>query len=293
MRSGRRAVILATVLLSGCFGGPDIKTTRVMDNFKQETKDRVVVDRNYEVGQRYRVLPGQVMIRNKLYTMAAESAGGFRAPFNFAMIGDGIRLDIAEGTAFRVSDRILVSGRLASMIPLGAPPANAPDIQAIFANDNGTLVPAVLRAGKVAPFAVFEVQPKNAQLLPVTQESVKTSAGYVNYDLVYNGNAKGPPPGCTPAAATPAAPVPTAQAPKGSAPVPCTDILQLDLTLMQYDAVNPDAVARATRTYYAVRNNLLEVPGLKVTIHEATAASVVYEVTKDDNAYKKTDPKFK
>lgn len=262
-------------MLSGCFGGPDIKTTRVMDNFKEETKDRVVVDRNYQVGQRYRVLPGQVMIRNKLYTMTAEGAGAYRAGYNLAMVGDGVRLDIAEGTAFRVSDRILVNGKLANMIPLGAPPANAPDIQAIFANDNGTLVPAVLRAGKVAPFKVFEVQPKTAQLLPVTQESVKTSAGYVNYDLVYNSNAKGPAPGCVPA------------------PNPCPDILQLDLTLMQYDPASPDTVARATRNYYPVRNNLLEVPGLKVTIHEASAASVVYEVTKDDNAYKKTDPKFK
>lgn len=269
-------------MLSGCFGGPDIQTTRVMDNFKQETKDRVVVDRNYQVGQRYRVLPGQVMIRNKLYTMTAEGAGAYRAGFAIAMIGDGVRLDIAEGTAFRVSDRILVNGKLANMIPLGAPPPSAPDIQAIFANDNGTLVPAVLRAGKVAPFKAFEVQPKTAQLLPVTQESVKTSAGYVNYDLVYNGNAKGPPPGCTRP--------PTW---KPGAPDPCADILQLDLTLMQYDVANPEAVARATRNYYPVRANLLEVPGLKVTIHEASATSVVYEVTKDDNAYKKTDPKFK
>lgn len=275
MRPWRPAAILATVLLGGCFGGPDIKTTRVMDNFKQETKDRVVVDRNYEVGQRYRVTPGQVMIRNKLYTMAAEGAGGFRAGFAIAMIGDGLRLDIAEGTAFRVSDRILVNGKLANMIPLASPPASAPDIQAIFANDNGTLVPAVLRGGKVAPFKVFEVQPKTAQLLPVTQESVKTSAGYVNYDLIYNANAKGPVAGCTPV------------------PKPCPDVLQLDLTLMQYDAANPEAVARATRNYYPVRNNLLEVPGLRITIHEATAASVVYEVVKDDNAYKKTDPKFK
>ena len=86
MRPWRPAAILATVLLGGCFGGPDIKTTRVMDNFKQETKDRVVVDRNYEVGQRYRVTPGQVMIRNKLYTMAAEGAGGFRAGFAIAMM---------------------------------------------------------------------------------------------------------------------------------------------------------------------------------------------------------------
>lgn len=282
MRSGRRAIILATVLLSGCFGGPDIQTSRVMDNFKKETKDRVVVDRNYQVGQRYRVLPGQVMIRNKLYTMTAEGAGGYRAGYNLAMVGDGVRLDIAEGTAFRVSDRILVNGKLANMIPLGVPPPTAPDIQAIFANDNGTLVPAVLRAGKVTSFTQFEVQPKTAQLLPVVQESVKTSAGYINYDLVYNGNAKGPPPGCTrPPTWTP------------GAPDPCADIVQLDLTLMQYDVANPEAVARATRTYYPVRANVLAVPGLKVTIHEASATSVVYEVTKDDNAYKKTDPKFK
>lgn len=282
MRYGRRAAILATVLLSGCFGGPGIQTARVMDNFKDQTKDRIVADRNYQVGQRYRVTPGQVMIRNKLYTVTSEGAGGFRAPFNFAIVGDGTRLDIAEGTAFRVSDRIMVGGKLASLIPLGAPPANAPDIQGIFANDNGTLLPAVLRAGKVAPFVQFEVQPKNAQLLPIVQESVKTSAGYVNYDLIYNANAKGPPQGCT--------------RPAGWAPPaadPCAEILHLDLTLMQYDSANPEAVARATRNYYPVRANQLEVPGLKIAIHEATATSVVYEVTKDDNAYKKTDPKFK
>ena len=284
MRYGRCAAVLATVLLSGCFGGPDIKTDRVMDNFKETTKDRVVVDRNYQVGQRYRVLPGQVMIRNKLYTMTAEGAGGYRAPYNFAMIGDGVRLDVAEGTAFRVSDRILVSGKLANLIALGAPPANAPDIQAIFVNDNGTLVPAVLRAGKVAPFAQFEVQPKNAQLLPIVQESVKTSAGYVNYDLVYNGAESRPLQGCVPPRAPGQAP-PPANAPPP--PTNCGDAVHLDLTLMQYDTANPDAVARATRNYYPVRNNQLEVPGLKVAIHEVTTASVVYEVTKDDNAYKK------
>ncbi|MCC6470026.1 MAG: hypothetical protein IT563_17010, partial [Alphaproteobacteria bacterium] len=53
------AVALTTVGLGGCFASaPEIKTDQVMDNFKKDTRDRVVVDRNYEVGQRYRVLPG-------------------------------------------------------------------------------------------------------------------------------------------------------------------------------------------------------------------------------------------
>ena len=53
------------------------------------------------------------------------------------------------------------------------------------------------------------------------------------------------------------------------------------------NALNPEAVAKASRDFYPVRNTFLEVPGLRIRIHEATGASVVYEVTKDDNAYKK------
>lgn len=283
MRLVRLGAILAALLLGGCFSsGPELQTARVMDNFKAQTKDRIVVDRNYEVGQRYRVQPGQVMIRNKLYTMAAEGAGGYRAPVNITAIGDGQRLDIAEGTQFRVSDRILVQGKLANLIPLGAAPPNMPDLQAIFANDNGTLVPATLRAGKVVAFTAFEVQPKGAQLLPITQESVKTSAGYVNYDLIYNGNETRPLLGCTPQR------IPGQNAPaKTPAKDDCGSAPHLDLTLIQYDAVNPEAVGKATRDYYPVRNNILEVPGLRIHIHEVTSTSVVYEVTKDDNAYKK------
>lgn len=282
MRNVRHGAILAALLLGGCFGSAqELQTQRVMDNFKAQNKDRIVVDRNYEVGQRYRVQVGQVMIRNKLYTLSQESAGGYRAPVAITMIGDGERLDIAEGTQFRVSDRILVQGKLANLIPLGAAPPNMPDLQAIFANDNGTLVPATLRGGRVAPFAVFEVQPKNAQLVPVTQESVKTSAGYINYDLIYNGNETRQPVGCTPQR------LPGQAAPKAPAKDECAATLHLDLTLIQYETLNPEAVAKASRDFYPVRNTFLEVPGLRIRIHEATGASVVYEVTKDDNAYKK------
>jgi hypothetical protein len=246
-----------------------------------------VVDRNYEVGQRYRVTPGQVMIRNKLYTMAAEGTGAYRAPFNLVATGDGARIEIPEGAQFRVSDRVLVGGRLANLIALPAAPAGAPDIQAIFANDNGVLVPASLRGGKVVPFTLFEVVPKTGQLLPIVQESVKTSAGYVNYDVIYHGNETRKLEGCAaprvpgqkaPANAPTAATAPAADC--GSAP-------HLDLSLLQYDRVNPDVVASGARRFYPVRNNLLELPGLRVTIHEATATHVIYEVTKDDNAYKK------
>ncbi|MCC6470517.1 MAG: hypothetical protein IT563_19525, partial [Alphaproteobacteria bacterium] len=263
-----------------------IKTDQVMDNFKKDTRDRVVVDRNYEVGQRYRVLPGQVMIRNKLYVMTAEGTGAFRAPVNMVAIGDGARIEIPEGAQFRVSDRVLVSGRLASLIALPAPPPGAPDIQAIFANDGGLLVPASLRAGKVVPFTAFEVQPKNAQLLPIVQESVKTSAGYVNYDVIYHGNEVRKLESCTPPRAS-GVKAPPASAASAAPVVECGTAPHLDLSLLQYDRVNPDVVASGSRRFYPVRNNQLELPGLKITIHEATPASVVYEVTKDDNAYKK------
>ncbi|MCC7048476.1 MAG: hypothetical protein IT562_17300, partial [Alphaproteobacteria bacterium] len=261
-----------------------IKTDQVMDNFKKDTRDRVVVDRNYEVGQRYRVLPGQVMIRNKLYVMTAEGTGAFRAPVNLVAIGDGVRIEIPEGAQFRVSDRVLVNGRLAGLIALPAPPPGAPDIQAIFASDSGLLVPASLRGGKVAPFTAFEVQPKNAQLLPIVQESVKTRAGYVNYDVIYHGNEVRQLESCTPTRA------PGTKPPAAGAPAPATECgtaPHLDLSVLQYDRVNPDVVASGSRRFYPVRNSQLELPGLKVTIHEATAAHVVYEVTKDDNAYKK------
>lgn len=281
------AAMTTTVLLGGCWGsGPELKTTRVMDNFKQETRDRLVVDRNYEVGQRYRVLPGQVMIRNKLYTLAAEGTGGFRAPFNLVATGDGVRIEIPEGTQFRVSDRLLVNGRLASLIALPAPPPGAPDIQAIFASDSGMLVPASLRGGKVVSFTVFDVAPKNGQLLPIVQESVKTSAGYVNYDVVYNANAVRPLEGCTPPRA-PGTPPPPPTAPSQAPAANCGSALHLDLSLLQYDRANPEAVSTATRRFYPVRNNMLELPGLRVQVHEATATHVVYEVVKDDNAYKK------
>jgi len=189
-------------------------------------------------------------------------------------------LDVAEGTQFRVSDRILVNGKLANLIPLGGPPPSAPDVQAIFAQNDGQLVPAVLRAGKVATFTTFEVEPKNAQLLPITRESVKTSAGYVNYDLVYNANSTHQPEGCTPMR------VPNQPVPK-TPPTECGPILHLDLTLMQYDSANPEAVGRVTRQFYPVRKKMLEVPGLQIVVHEATPAYVIYEVTKDDNAFKK------
>jgi hypothetical protein len=281
------AMAVATVLLAGCFGsGSDIKTDRVMANFKQETRDRIVVDRNYEVGQRYRVLPGQVMIRNKLYTLAAEGTGGYRAPVNLVATGDGARIEIPEGTQFRVSDRVLVNGRLANLIALPAPPPGAADIQAIFANDNGMLVPASLRGGKVVPFARFEVVPKNGQLLPIVQESVKTSAGYMNYDVVYHGNEVRKLEACAPAR-NPGQPPPPPSAPSKAPAADCGTAPHLDLSLVQYDRVNPDAVASTSRRFYPVRNGQLELPGLKVTIHEQTQAFVIYEVTKDDYAYVK------
>lgn len=277
----------ATVLLGGCFGSlPDIKTDRVMANFRQETRERIVVDRNYEIGQRYRVLPGQVMIRNKLYTLAAEGTGGYRAPVGMVAVGDGVRIEIPEGAQFRVSDRVLVSGRLANLIALPAPPAGAPDIQAIFANDAGALLPASLRGGKVVSFARFEVTPKNAQLLPIVQESVKTSAGYMNYDVVYHANEVRRLESCAPPR-NPGQHPPAPSAPSGAPAADCGTAPHLDLSLVQYDRANPDAVASTARRFYPVRNGQLELPGLKITVHETTPAFVIYEVTKDDYAYVK------
>ncbi len=276
------AMAMATVMLSGCLGsGPDIKTQRVMDNFKKDKQERIVVDRNYQVGQRFRVEPGQVMIRNKLYTLVNENAGAYRAEMPIGFIGDGQRIDIAEGTQFRVADRMLVNGRLANLMALPAPPPAAPDVNAIFANEDGFLAPAVLRGGKLVTFAEFTVMPEKAKLSPVLRESVKTSAGYVNYDVIYHGNVEQPYKDCKPLRA------PGSAKTKAAAPANCGSGLHLDLSLVQYDPLQLDRIKSHTRSLYPVLNKELQIPGLKVTIHEATPVHVVFEVTKDDNAYAK------
>jgi len=276
---------LATALLSGCLGsGPDIKTQRVMDNFKKDKQERIVVDRNYQVGQRFRVEPGQVMIRNKLYTLAFENAGGYRAEMPIAFTGDGLRVDIAEGTQFHVADRMLVNGRLANLIALPGPPATAPDVNAIFANADGFLAPAVLRGGKLVTFTEFKVLPEKGKLSPILRESVKTSSGYVNYDVIYHGNAEQPYQDCRPQR-TPGSVATAAQmAPPAGG---CGSGLHLDLSILQYDPLQLDRIKSNSRSLYPVMGQQLQIPGLKVTIHEATQAQVVFEVTKDDNAYTK------
>jgi hypothetical protein len=274
----------AAALLSACLGNaPDVKTSSVMDNFKKARQERLVADRNYKVGERYRIQTGQVMIRNKLYTVVPESTGAYRSELAIALVGDGQRLDIPAGLAFKTADRQLVNGKLANLVPLPQPLQGAPDVSALFVNDDGTFAPAVMRAGRVAGFAKFDVQPDKAQLTPDVVESVKTSAGYVNYEVVYNSTgvfsyvncaaprapgAKPPPPALTPP-------------PEGS----CGSGPHLDLTVVEYDRLQLDRASSANRAWYPVRAGMLDLPGLKVRIHEVTPVHVVYEVTKDDNAY--------
>ncbi|MGQ0674660.1 MAG: hypothetical protein ACT4N4_01005 [Rhodospirillales bacterium] len=181
----RAAAPAAAILLSGCFGNaPDVKTSSVMDNFKKQRQERIVADRNYKLGERYRAQTGAVMIRNKLYTVVQEGAGGYRSELAMALVGDGFRLEIPAGLSLKTADRQLVNGRLANLVPLPQPPASAPDLTALFVNDDGTLAPAVMRGGRIVTFAKFAVAPEKAQLTPEAAESVKTSAGYVNYEVI-------------------------------------------------------------------------------------------------------------
>ena len=286
MASSNAALLAAMVLLSGClgFGGdaPDIKTQNIMANFKKGPQERIVSDRNYTVGQRFRVQPGEVMIRNKLYTLAPENAGAYRAELALALTGDGLRLDIPEGAQFRVADRILVGGKLANLLPLPQPPSAAPDVTAIFANDDGTLVPAVYRAGRAAPLAKFAVAPDKARLTPEYKESVKTSAGYTNYEVIYNSNGVFSYVDCEPqrAVGDKSKPAPKERTKEcGSGP-------HLDLTVVQYDRSQLDRASAANRAWYPVHGSELTLPGLKVTVHDVTARSIVVEVTRDDNTYK-------
>lgn len=280
----RTAAFAAAILVSGCFGeAPDIKTKSIMENFKKQRQERIVADRNYKVGERYRVRPGEVMIRNKLYTLVQESAGGYRSELSMALVGDGFRLEIPAGLSFRIADRQLVNGRLANLVPLPQPPANASDVAALFVNDDGTLAPAILRGGRVVTFAKFEVAPEKARLTPETAESVKTSAGYVNYEVLYNSNGVFTYINCTP----PRAPgtKPPATKPEPQAEGACGSGPHLDLTVVQYDSKQLDRASKANRAWYPVRGSSLELPGLLITMHEITATHVVFEVTKDDYAY--------
>jgi hypothetical protein len=280
----RAAALAAALPVSGCFGdAPDIKTKSVMENFKKQRQERIVADRNYKVGERYRVRPGEVMIRNKLYTLVQEGAGGYRSELNMAFVGDGFRLEIPAGLSFRTADRQLVNGRLANLVPLPQPPANVPDLTALFVNDDGTLAPAVLRGGRIVTFAKFEVVPDKAQLTPETTESVKTSAGYVNYEVVYNNNGVFTYINCTP----PRAPgsKPPATKPPPPAEGACGSGPHLDLTVVEYDRLQLDRASKANRAWYPVRERSLDLPGLKITMHEIAATHVVFEVAKDDYAY--------
>lgn len=278
------AFLAAAVALSGCFGSgaSEIKTQNVMANFKKGPAERIVADRNYTVGQRFRVQPGEVMIRNKLYTLAPESTGAYRAELGLALVGDGLSLEIPQGAQFRVADRILVAGKLANLLPLPQPPAAAPDVTAIFANDDGTLVPAVYRGGRAVQFAKFAVAPEKARLTPEYKESVKSSAGYVNYEVIYNANGVFSYANCAPQRAPGDRVKP---APKEPAKTECGSGPHLDLTVVEYDRLQLDRAKTANRAWYPVRDNDLTLPGLKVKLHEATASSIVVEVTKDDNAY--------
>lgn len=276
------ALALATVL-SGCLGNaPDLKTQRVMDNFKKDKQERIVVDRNYQVGQRFRVEPGQVMIRNKLYTLVGENAGAYRAEMPLAFTGDDLRVDIAEGTQFQVTDRMLVNGRLSNLMALPAPPAAAPDVNAIFANEDGFLTPAVLRGGKLVTFTTFKVLPEKGKLTPVLRETVKTSAGYVNYDVIYHGNQEHEYQDCRPQRTPGSAATAAQKAPPAGG---CGKGLHLDLSILQYDQLQLDRIKTNTRALYPVKGQELQIPGLKVTIYEATPTQLVFAVAKDDNAY--------
>lgn len=283
---GTAAVLGPAVLLSGCLGlgdAPDVKTGSVMENIKKAKQERIVADRNYKVGERYRAQPGEVMIRNKLYTVVPESAGGYRTELDIALIGDGQRLEIPAGLKLRTADRQLVNGKLANLVPLPQPPAGGPDVTALFANDDGTLVPAVMRGGRVATFAKFGVLPEKAQLTPNLVESVKTSAGYVNYEVVYNNNGVFSYVNC----AAPRAPgtKPPSQKPAPAAEGSCGSGPHLDLTVVEYDRMQLDRASKANRAWYPVRDRALALPGLKVVIHEIAQTHIVFEVTKDDNAY--------
>ncbi len=282
---GKAAALAAAVLLPGCLGStPDLKTESVMDNFKKAKQDRLVVDRNYKVGERYRVQPGEVMIRNKLYTLVPEGIGSYRTELDIALTGDGQRLDIPAGLKLRTADRQLVNGKLANLLPLPQPPAGAPDVTALFANDDGTLVPAVMRGGRVVTFAKFAVTPEKAQLTPDMVGSVKTSAGYVNYEVVYNNNGVFSYINCA-APRAPGTKPPTGPKPAPAAEGACGSGPHLDLTVVEYDRAQLDRAAKTNRAWYPVRNKSLDLPGLKVTVHEIAPAYIVFEVTKDDNAY--------
>ena len=286
MRALKNAVALAVGgFLSGCMGfgsAPDVKTATVMDNFKKAKQERIVSDRNYKVGERYRVQTGEVRIRTKLYTLVPESAGGYRTDLDIALIGDGQRLNIPAGLKLKTADRQLVNGRLANLLPLPQPLAGAPDVTALFANDDGTLVPAVMRGGRVASFAKFEVAPEKAQLSPELMESVKTSAGYVNYEVVYNANGVFSYINCA-TLRTPGKPPPNLQTAPASGT--CGSGPHLDLTVVEYDRLQLDRASKANRAWYPVRERALDLPGLKVTIHEIAPTHIVFEVTKDDYTY--------
>lgn len=280
----RAAALAAGLFLSGCLGNtPDVKTNAVMDNFKKAKQERIVSDRNYKIGDRYRVQAGEVMIRNKLYTVVPEGSGGYRSELAITLIGDGQRFEIPAGLSLKTFDRQLVGGRLANLVPLPQPPAGAPDVTALFVNDDGTLAPGVMRGGRMATFAKFEVAPEKAQLTPEFMESVKTSAGYVNYEVVYNANGVFSYVNCAPARAPGSKPPATPQQPAlaGS----CGSGPHLDLTIVEYDRMQLDRASKANRAWYPIRGQSLELPGLKVTIHEITPAHIVFEVTKDDNAF--------
>lgn len=283
----RAAILSGAVLaaLSGCVGGlPELKTSSLLDNFKKGRQERLIADRNYKVGERFRVQNGEVLIRNKLYTVVQENAGGFRTELDMTLMGDGLKITVPAGLKLATADRQMVDGKLANLILLPQPPAGAPDVTALFVNDDGTLAPAVVRGGRMATFAKFDVTPGNAKLTPELKESVKTSAGYVNYEVVYNSNGVFRYVNCSGARA------PGAKPPAGPKPPPplegsCGSGPHLDLTVVEYDRMQPDRTSSANRAWYPVRGNALDLPGLKVSIHEIAPTHVVFEVTKDDYAY--------
>jgi len=178
------------------------------------------------------------------------------------------------GARLPAADRVLVSGKIASVLTL--PLAQPTGVSAVLTNAEGQLLPAAMFGKRLVAFNYFEVEPKKARLIPEITESVDTGRPYLNNAVTYYGNATRTYAQCPPTQRRA-----TDKQMSSNLTHACPSGTHLDLGIDTYNPSQLDQVGSRSRGWYPVRDGLLTVLNFKIRVHDVTGSEIVIEVVQD------------
>lgn len=211
-----------------------------------------IFSKNYELGQKQIAYVGQPVVKVKDYVAIKKSSLLMRPTHDFVLSAGKLEVSGRKDATYKIRGESKIEDRTLKVVNIpGHPLAHLRPGEGfgLFIREDGTVDGRALNNTTMSVLT-YSPEPPDLRFLPVQEEEIDITAGYINYELIYGG----------------------------------TDGRSITITYREYTSDNVARPAFYQNLVYDVNQKQIRFRNLQILVHNASNEKISYTVLSDSTS---------